>query len=106
MTKPRIKVPESAFAGEIVTVKTLLSHSMESGHRADTEGNIVPRKIINTFTCEFNGATVFACDLGTGVAANPFFEFDVKVTEAGTFKFIWVDDDGTVTSAIREIELS
>ena len=106
MSKPRMRVPKTAYAGEVVTIKTLLSHSMESGHREDTEGKIVPRKIINTYTCEFNGVTVFACDLGTGVAANPFFEFDVKITEAGTFKFTWIDDDGTVTNATRDIALS
>ena len=106
MSKPRMRVPKTAYAGEVVTIKTLLSHRMESGHREDTEGKIVPRKIINTFTCEFNGVSVFACDLGTGVAANPFFEFDVKITEAGTFKFSWIDDDGTVTNATRDIALS
>ena len=106
MSKPRMRVPKTAYAGEVVTIKTLLSHRMESGHREDTERKIVPRKIINTFTCEFNGVTVFACDLGTGVDANPCFEFDVNITEAGTFKFTWIDDDGTVTKATRDIALS
>lgn len=106
MTTPKIKVPETAAIGDIVTIKTLLSHRMESGHRKDSEGNLVPQRIINSFTCEFNGATVFACKVGTGVAANPFFEFTAKITKAGTFKFTWVDDDGTITEAHREISLT
>jgi len=106
MSEPRIKVPETAAAGDIVTIKTLLSHSMESGHRKDSGGNLVPQKIINSFTCEFNGIKIFACNIVTGVAANPFFEFTVRVTEAGNFKFTWVDDDGTVTEASREITLT
>jgi len=106
MRKPRIKVPETAASGDIITIKTLLSHSMESGHRQDSDGILIPQRIINSFTCEFNGIKIFACNIGTGVAANPFFEFTVKVTEAGNFKFTWVDDDGTVTEASREIKLT
>ena len=105
MARPRIKVPETAKSGDIVTIKTLLSHRMESGHREDPDGRLIPQQIINSFTCEFNGTKVFACKVGTGVAANPFFEFTAKITEAGTFKFTWVDDDGTITEASREISL-
>jgi sulfur-oxidizing protein SoxZ len=102
-TKPRIKVPETAAAGEVVTIKTLMSHIMESGQRKDKDGNVIPRKIINKFTCEFNGKPVFACNLEGGISANPYMEFTAKVTESGTFKFAWVDDDGTVTTAEQAI---
>lgn len=93
--KPRVKVPKQASAGEIITIKTLISHDMESGQRKDKDGNLVPRQIINKFTCEFNGTKVFECDLDPAVAANPYFEFNAKVPESGTFKFTWVDDDGS-----------
>ena len=53
--KPRVKVPKSAAAGEVITIKTLISHAMESGQRKDSDGNVIPRSIINRFTCEFNG---------------------------------------------------
>ncbi|MFZ1682086.1 MAG: thiosulfate oxidation carrier complex protein SoxZ [Rhizobiaceae bacterium] len=95
-SKPRVKVPESAAAGEVIVIKTLISHTMESGQRKDKDGNVIPRKIINKFTCEFNGKPVFACDIDPAVSANPYFEFKAKVAESGTFKFAWVDDDGTV----------
>jgi L-cysteine S-thiosulfotransferase len=55
MAKPRVKVPKTASAGEVITIKTLISHEMESGQRKDKDGNVIPRKIINKFTCEFNG---------------------------------------------------
>jgi len=104
-SKPRIKVPKAAAAGDIITIKTLLSHKMESGQRKDKEGNIVPRMIVNKFTCEFNGKPVFSSDIDTAVAANPYIEFSARVDEAGTFKFTWVDDDGTVVEAEKSIEL-
>jgi sulfur-oxidizing protein SoxZ len=58
-SKPRVKVPKSAKAGEVITIKTLISHEMESGQRKDKDGNPIPRQIINKFTCEFNGQPVF-----------------------------------------------
>ena len=103
--KPRVKVPKTASAGEVITIKTLISHDMESGQRKDKDGNPIPRQIINKFTCEFNGQTVFECDLDPAISANPFFEFNAKVNESGTFKFTWVDDDGSVYSSENQIEV-
>ncbi|RST84397.1 thiosulfate oxidation carrier complex protein SoxZ [Aquibium carbonis] len=97
-SKPRVKVPKTASAGEVIVIKTLISHEMESGQRKDKDGNPIPRKIINKFTCEFNGQPVFSCDLDPAISANPYFEFSAKVPESGTFKFTWVDDDGSVYS--------
>ncbi|MGQ7843100.1 thiosulfate oxidation carrier complex protein SoxZ [Granulosicoccus sp. 3-233] len=103
--KARVKVPGSAAAGEIITLKTLISHTMESGQRKDDDGNPIPRHIINRFTCTFNGKPVFSCDMEPAVSANPYFEFKAKITEAGTFTFTWVDDDGEVTQLTQDIAL-
>ncbi|PLX39487.1 MAG: thiosulfate oxidation carrier complex protein SoxZ [Hyphomicrobiales bacterium] len=104
--KPRIKVPKKASKGEVITIKTLISHKMESGQRKNKDGSPIPRKIINKFTCEFNGTPVFSADLDPAVSANPYIEFSVKVEESGTFKFSWVDDDGTVYSKEQAIEVN
>ena len=104
--KPRVKVPKSASAGEVITIKTLISHPMESGQRRDGDGKQIPRQIINKFTCEFNGQMVFSCDIDPAVSANPYLEFTVKVNEAGTLKFTWVDDDGSVYTDEKEIALN
>jgi sulfur-oxidizing protein SoxZ len=101
--KPRLKVPKEARKGEVIEIKTLIAHAMESGQRKDDAGHLVPRKIINRFTCEFNGKPVFACDLEPAIAANPYFQFTVRVEESGTFRFTWIDDDGTVVTADETI---
>jgi len=106
MAKPRIKVPKKASAGDVIKIKALLSHPMESGQRKDKEGKTIPRKIINKFECLFNETLVFSCDIDPAVAANPYMEFRAKVDESGTFKFRWTDDDGTVTEAEKSIEVS
>jgi sulfur-oxidizing protein SoxZ len=104
--KPRLRVPSEAKKGDIIQIKTLVSHPMETGFRKDDQGKIIPREIINTFVCTFNGAEVFRADLQPAIAANPYFEFTVKVEESGTFAFAWTDDNGTVTTAEASITVS
>lgn len=105
-SKPRVKVPKKASAGDVITIKTLISHKMESGQRKDKEGKPIPRKIINKFTASFNGAVVFSSDVGPAVSANPYIEFSVKVNESGTFKFVWIDDDGSEYMTEKKIAVS
>jgi len=103
--KPRVKVPSSAAAGEVVTIKTLISHTMESGQRKDADGNVIPRSIINRFTCDFNGQNVIDVTLEPAISTNPYFEFEAKVDAAGEFKFTWYDDDGSVYEDTKAIEV-
>ena len=104
--KPRIKLPKEAKKGEVIEIKTLIAHVMETGLRKDQEGKIIPRKIINKFTAEFNGKPVFSANLEPAIAANPYMQFSAKVEESGAFKFTWTDDDGTVTTAEQQIAVT
>ena len=101
--KPRVKVPKSAKAGEVITIKTLISHPMESGQRKNADGSVIPREIINRFTCELNGQLVIDVSIDPAVSTNPYFEFDAKVDAAGEFKFTWYDDDGSVYEDTKPI---
>ena len=103
---PKIRVPKTAKKGDIVEIKTLLPHIMESGQRKDKDGKTIPRKIINKFTAEFNGKPVFTANLEGAIAANPYIQFFAKVEESGTFRFSWTDDDGTVVTADEKITVS
>lgn len=104
--KPRVKVPKSASAGEVITLKTLISHTMESGQRKGSDGNVIPRSIINRFTCEFNGQMVVDVTLEPAISTNPYFEFEATVPEAGEFKFTWYDDDGSVYEDAKSIAIA
>ena len=105
--KPRVKVPKSAAKGEVIEVKTLISHKMESGFRKDSKtGELVPRKIINKFVCSFNGAQVFASDWHPSISANPYMSFSFKAEESGTFVFEWTDDDGSVYSTEKKLKVA
>jgi sulfur-oxidizing protein SoxZ len=105
-SKPRVKVPKSAAAGEAFAIKTLIGHDMESGQRKDKDGNPIPRQIINRFTCDFNGTSVIDMALEGAISANPYIEFDAMIDAAGTFTFNWYDDDGSVYTATNEIALA
>ncbi|WP_136443132.1 thiosulfate oxidation carrier complex protein SoxZ [Pacificoceanicola onchidii] len=103
--KPRVKVPKKAAAGEAITIKTLISHKMESGQRKDKSGNVIPRSIINRFTAEFNGQSVVDVTLEPAISTNPYFEFEATVPEAGDFKFTWYDDDGDVYESTKSVKI-
>lgn len=104
--KPRVKVPKSASAGEVITIKTLISHTMESGQRKDKDGNLIPRSIINRFVVDFNGQNVIDVVLEPAISTNPYFEFDAQVPEAGEFTFTWYDDDGDVYTESKSIAVN
>lgn len=96
--KPRIKVPDSAKVGEIIEVKTLITHVMETGNRKDKDGSIVPRDIIHSFAAKFSGQEVFRAEFGPGISANPYLSFQMRVPGPGSFEFSWVDDHGVTTT--------
>lgn len=104
-SRPRVRVPKTAARGEIVEIKTLISHEMESGQRKDSQGNIIPRKIINRFEARYNGELVFAMDLHPAISANPYIAFKLKVDEPGELEFKWVDDDGSVYTDKAKIDV-
>jgi sulfur-oxidizing protein SoxZ len=105
--KPRIRLDKKeAKKGDIVEVKTLISHVMESGQRRDSSGKVVPRKIINKFSAELNGKPVFSADIEPAVSANPYMQFKFRAEESGTLKFTWTDDDGSKIEAEEKITVS
>ena len=94
MARALINVPRQARRGDIIEIKTLISHIMETGFRRDNVGKPIPRNIITQFTCTYNGEEIFSADLYPAVAANPFISFSTVATESGTIAFEWTGDNG------------
>lgn len=105
-TAPRVRIPETAKSGEIIEVKTLITHEMESGQRRTKDGAVVPRHIIKEFRATFDGVEIMRADWFPAMAANPFQSFHVKVTRSGVFTFTWVDDDGSLYTSNHTITVS
>lgn len=104
--KPRVKVPKKAAKGDVINIKTLVSHKMETGNRKGKDGKKIPRMILNSFKVTFNGANVFGADMHPAVSANPYIAFFMKAEESGTFNFTWTDDKGKTMSVSADMAVS
>ncbi|WP_394779742.1 thiosulfate oxidation carrier complex protein SoxZ [Undibacterium sp.] len=94
MASTVINVPEKARRGEVIEIRTLIRHTMETGFRPGADGSIQPRDIIQRFSCQYNGEQVFAAELFSAVAANPYIAFHTVATDSGTLTFHWEGDNG------------
>jgi sulfur-oxidizing protein SoxZ len=94
MTRPRVRLPERAKVGDLIEVRTVITHVMETGQRRDSGGQPISRDIINSFTATFEGAEVFKAELHPGISANPYLAFYMRVPGPGEFEFTWTDDRG------------
>jgi sulfur-oxidizing protein SoxZ len=103
MASALINVPKKAKRGEIIEIKTLMSHIMETGYRRTATGEIVPRDIITSFVCRYNSVEIFRADLFPAIAANPFMTFFTVATESGKFDFEWIGDRGFSETASASI---
>jgi sulfur-oxidizing protein SoxZ len=89
-----VNVPARARRGEIIEIKTLISHAMETGFRRTQVGALIPRDIIRRFVCTYNGTEIFRAELHPAISANPFLVFSTVATESGTLTFQWTGDNG------------
>jgi sulfur-oxidizing protein SoxZ len=103
MARVLINFPPRAKRGEIIEIKTLIQHPMETGYRLDNKGAVISRDIISRFTCAYNGDEVFRAELFPAISANPFISFSTRAMESGELVFSWIDDNGQIQSEIRQI---
>ncbi len=94
MARALINVPANVKRGDVIEIKTLISHTMETGFRPSDMGKPIPRDIITDFICRYNGEEIFRADLFPAISANPFFTFTTIATESGTLTFEWTGDNG------------
>ena len=103
MTNVLINAPKTAKPDEIVEIKALILHPMETGYRHTATGEVVPRDIITSFSCRYNGVEIFRADLFPAIAANPFISFFTVAAESGKFDFEWIGDKGFTETASAAI---
>ncbi len=106
MAKPRVKAPKTAKAGQVVQIKTLISHKMDTGLRKDKAGNIIPLNIIESFVATFGGKTVFEAKPHGAISANPYIAFYMKVPASGDLVMTWKDTSGKTWTAKKTITVN
>jgi len=94
MARAVVKLPSTVKRGEIVEIRTLVQHAMETGFRRTQLGEVIPRNIVRSFVCSYNGEEVFRAVLHPAIAANPLLAFTTVATESGTITFTWTGDNG------------
>jgi len=106
MTRALINAPKTARSGEVIEIKAMIAHPMETGYRLNPQGGAIPRHIINRFTCTYAGEEVFSAELFPAMSANPFIAFSTVATVSGTIAFAWTDDGGRTQTATTEITVT
>jgi len=98
-------MPATARPGDIIEIKALIRHPMETGYRVDARGQPIPRHIVRRFAAVYGGTEIFRMEMTQGVAANPFIAFHTVATETGEIVFVWEDDLGATTEVRKTIEV-
>lgn len=104
--QPRIRVNETASAGQVLLVRALITHPMETGLRHTADGTPIPRRIIHRFVCRYDGEEVFGAEFHEAVSANPYLEFEILARGSGTLEFLWYEDGGAIYRATRPLVVS
>ena len=94
MARALIHMPATARPGDIIEIRALIGHPMETGYRVGAEGKLLARDIIRKFACRYNGEAVFSAELHQAISANPYLAFFALATESGTLEFTWEGDNG------------
>ena len=101
----RIKAPVTATRGEVIELKAMIQHKMETGYRRDRYGRQIPKDILRHFECTYNDEVVFRAEFFPAVAANPILVFHTVAVESGTLIFKWVDEAGVESYDKVELEV-
>ena len=102
MARALVNVPATVKRGEIVELKSLIQHAMETGFRRTQLGALIPRDIIRQFVCTYNGEEIFRAEFHPAISANPLLTFTTVATESGTITFTWTGDKGfSVTESAK-----
>lgn len=102
----RIQIAEGAKRGDLVEVRILIQHAMETGFRRDDVGKEIPANTVKDLVCRYNGTVVFRAELFPGISANPYLQFYTIAEASGELVFEWTDDTGGKWSERAEIRVS
>lgn len=94
MATAMLYLPKAIRTGDIITLKAILSHPMETGYRRDSHGAVIPRDVVRRLSCTYDGEEIFAMTLFPAISANPFVAFTTIATRSGPVTFTWEGDKG------------
>lgn len=95
---------KAAVTGDVVEVKALMTHPMETGQRKDKKtGELIPAHYIKDVTVTANGTTVMTAKWSGGVSKNPYLAFSYAGKAGDKLKLSWTDNKGATDSAEADV---
>lgn len=87
-------------AGDVLDVKALLRHEMETGQRVDkATGEKVPAKYIQDISVSVNGTPAAVGNFSAAVSRNPYLNVKVPGKKGDTVAITWKDNTGETDTA-------
>lgn len=90
----RLTWPANVKSGDVIKLRLLIQHPMDTGYLQDFTGHYIPRNIIQWIKVTYDQQEVFHAQTSSGIAANPFFEFFIRASVSGLVVVRWLDDLG------------
>jgi sulfur-oxidizing protein SoxZ len=106
MTQTLIKMPKTARAGEVIEIATTIAHVMDSGYKPGADGKLIPRNILRSFTCNYDGVQVFEAQLFPAISSNPFVSFYLRATRSGPVQLSWRGDQGFTHTETVQLQVT
>ena len=110
MVRALIHVPKQPRRGDVIEIRALIEHPMETGYRAGSDGQLLAHDLIRWFNCSLDSGNgkelVFSAQLCPAIAANPYLAFHLRANKEGTLHFSWEGDHGfrhTETAPLRVV---
>lgn len=80
---------------DVVDVRVLMAHEMETGQRKGSDGNLVPAWFISEVVASLNGKPVMKAHWGPAVSKNPYLAFKIAGGKKGDkVTVMWKDNKG------------
>ena len=90
---------------DVVEMKLMVKHPMESGLRKDEEGKRIPAHFIETLLVKCGERVVLDARLGMAVSENPYLAFNFKGAKKGDpITVTWTDNLGDTRTDTGVVE--
>lgn len=81
------------LSGDMLEIKLIISHPMETGRKKDDAGDLIPAHFIQLVNIMLNDKTLLETQWGTGIAKNPYLTIRAKGAKVGDkITVSWLDN--------------
>ncbi len=95
-TTDKVKIRTRFLSGNLLDVKILITHPMETGLRKDAKGQVIPAFFIKELQISLNNTAILRNNWSQAISKNPFLGVKIRNAKQGDhLKLEWIDNLGT-----------